>query len=553
MNDLNHDPSTALEDTQQIAQNFIQFRHWVSQAQTYLQQNRYEAAAVYSSIAAYYASAKHCGIFTSPELEAILLCLGDRAISPPQKIPPQIPRLQHILHVATHILSIGGHSKMLKLWIEQDAQRCHSLALTRQESLTLPEAFPQAIRRRHGQIHCLDQFSSSFIERAKQLRKIAETADIIILHISNNDIIPLIAFANPDHLPPVIFVNHADHLFWVGKQISRVIANLRESGQVLSQQRRGIDPQRNQLLPILLAPTSRQISRQEAKRKLGLAQDSILLLSIARKLKYNTDSQNNYVAIHLPILEKYPQTYLAIVGPGQREDWAWAVEKTQGRILLYSECQETELFRQAADIYVDSFPVASNTSLLESGYYSVPLVSLFPYTEEAIIHGADMPSLTGYLMQAKTIEDYQDVLSQLINNEPLRQERGEATCQSILATHCGEAWQKSLENLYQIAIDSPPISRSFLEKRDEIKIEVSDLLLLKLNTNAPSPHQRPKFLLDLLLIHIRNLPFQLRFLMWFKLLSQYKNNALGRSKGVSFLLSPRIYKQLKSFRLKENP
>ncbi|MEH2443119.1 glycosyltransferase [Nostoc sp.] len=462
-----------------LEQNFEVFRSLVGQTRDFLQRRDYNTAAVYAQIAALYANGKHCGLFSSPELEHILLTIGQKAIRNKRDInkstsSPATPK--KVLHVATSVMSIGGHSRMLWRWIQQDTERSHSLVLTQQGLNKVPQILRDAVNNSHGKIYILNERIGSVLSWAKQLREIAATADLVVLHIHNYDVIPIIAFANKEQSPPIIFLDHADHLFWLGTGISDVVVNLRMSGMNLAQKRRGIASERNVLLPIILEPTHRMLSHTAAKQQLGLNESSIVLLSIARAVKYKTIDGITYVDAHIPLLKQYENAILIVVGPGNREDWSDAIQRTQGRIKVYEEREDTAVFYQAADIYVDSFPFVSNTSLLEAGSYGLPLVTRHPYSDASEILGADMPGLTGNLIRVADIDEYTTVLSHLVEDKEFRLSLGEETRKKIAVTHWGDNWQRQLNDVYVHAMTLPSLTVNSVPK-DQIFLGEPDVFL----------------------------------------------------------------------------
>jgi glycosyltransferase involved in cell wall biosynthesis len=467
-----------------IQQNFEKFRGLVAQAKDFIERGQYDAAALYAEIAAFYAVGKHCGLFVSPELEAILSEIGQKVI-PISLNSDQNPSLhklpKHVLHVATSSKGIGGLSRMIWRWIQQDTERSHSLVLTRQEAAEIPYLLRKAVNDSHGEIYVLNEKLGDFelIAQAKRLREIAATADLVILHIYNFDVVPLIAFANKEQSPPVLFLDHADHLFWLGTSISDGVISLRESGMRLAQKRRGINTAQNLLLPIILEPTQRSLSRTEAKRQLGIPEESILLLSVARAIKYKTIDGISFADAHIPLLKHYEQAFLIIVGPGTTEDYSFAIQQTEGRIIVYPEREDTAVFYQAADIYVDSFPFISTTSLLEAGSYSVPLVSRFPYSDDSGVLGADMPGLTGNLIRTRDLAEYRKKLSHLIEDEKFRTSLGEATRQKIVETHTESYWQKSLQEIYNHAALKP--RESIVSSTDQMFIGEPDVFIHRIH------------------------------------------------------------------------
>jgi hypothetical protein len=496
------------ESRRSIPENFEVFRSLVERASNDTQQGKYD-------IAAGYACGKHCGLFASPELEHVLLEIGRKAIPSDRDRDIATNRpLNHVLHVATAVHSIGGHSRMLLRWIQQDAGHSHSLVLTQQVPYAIPPALRSAVLESGGRIYILNKQIGSLLAWAKQLRKIAVTADLVVLHIHNFDVIPILAFADKDRSQPLLFVDHADHLFWVGASISDVVISLRDSGMQLAQQRRGIELNRSKLLPIVLDPIHRTIDRPTAKRQLGIAADTIVLLSIARSLKYRTIDGLSFAAAHVPLLTQYPQAILIVVGVGDRPDWQAAIEQTQGRIRVVSETDATAIFYQAADIYVDSFPFVSNTSLLEAGSYVTPLVSRYPYRSDTCgILGADMPGLTGNLIRVRNLEEYTQQLAQLIADPEHRLSVGAATSLKIAQTHWGRNWQSQLDDIYTHAT---AVSRSIVTStaKDEMFLDELDIFL-------PQVHGADLDLDRSIQTHLPIMPPLARLTHWFSLLQTY--------------------------------
>ena len=465
-----------------VKQNYAEFRSLVVQAQDFAERGQYNLASVYAEIAASYAQAKHCGLFRSPELDQVLLMIGSKtqsksASSNQNSLPAG--RIKNVLHVATDVTALGGNPRLIRRWIQQDQGRSHSLVLTRQTLYQVPAPIKDTVDQSQGKVYMLNETIGGIVAKAKQLRKYAASADIVLLHTWERDVIPTIAFADKEHLPPVVYVNHGDHCFWMGAAVSDIVANLRESGMHLSQARRGIEPERNMLLPTILEPIQRVVHQTEAKRQIGIPEDSILLLSVARALKYRTIDGVSFADAHVSLLTKYDQAILIVIGPGDgSEDWSAAIQQTQGRIRVYGQTEDTALFYQAADIYVDSFPFVSNTSLLEAGSYSVPLVSRHPYDSDACeILGADMPGLTGNLIRSRNLEEYTEILSRLIEDEEFRLMQGRAVREKIAETHWGINWQHALEKVYSCALTLPRLNVSSVYSATDATVSIDQISL----------------------------------------------------------------------------
>jgi glycosyltransferase involved in cell wall biosynthesis len=514
-----------------IKKNFQEFHGLVNQSRNFMERGLYNAAAIYAEIAATYAIGKHCGLFVSPELESILAEIGQKVIPNPSILEEHsivCKNPKHILHVATSVTSIGGHSRMIWRWIQQDIERSHSLVLTRQTD-EIPLPLREAVSKSRGEIHILNEETEAFqlVALAKRLREISATADRVILHISNCDVVPQIAFANKEKSPPICLLDHADHVFWLGTSISDLIISLRESGMSLAQERRGISKDRSILLPIILKTTDRKLSQAEAKQKLGLSTENILLLSVARSMKYKTIDGVNYADAHVPVLQDNEKAVLIIVGPGTSEDYTAAIQKTKGRIIVYPEREDTDIFYQAADIYVDSFPFVSTTSLLEAGIYGVPLVSRFPYSDASNVLGADVPGLTGNLIRTRDLEEYRKTLSHLIEDKKLRLSLGGATRRKIMDTHTGNYWQDFLEKIYTCA-EVKPRDITLMNRKDEAFVGEPDVFLQRIYSTWDDNWYE-----WLVAPYLPSLPFYYRLKFWWKYI---KKNGFGRRGHIRFLL-----------------
>ena len=70
-------------------------------------------------------------------------------------------------------------------------------------------------------------------------------ADIVVLHVHNMDVVPMIALAGLENRPPSMMVNHGDHQFWLGSGVVDLIVSTRDSGRQLGIDRRGVTPERS--------------------------------------------------------------------------------------------------------------------------------------------------------------------------------------------------------------------------------------------------------------------------------------------------------------------
>ncbi|MHA6644803.1 glycosyltransferase family protein [Mesorhizobium sp. A623] len=449
-----------LEDgPKRLRANHGLFRELLTEAHDLLAAGDATSAAAWCEIAGFQAAAAHSALFASPELEAMVRALAHRSFgdAPIPRGPGLALPGRRILHVATYVQPIGGLSRMIWRWIEADEDGVHSVALIRQRR-AIPQQLVAAVKESGGKIHDLSsEGPADLFGLAGSLRRAAAGADLVVLHIDTRDIVPLLAFSTAGERPPIAYLDHADHAMWISVSIADIVIALRNSGKQLALTRRSVAPERSVLLPIPLPRIERTLTRTQAKRMLGIPEEALLLVSVARKVKYRSVEGASFADAHVPFLERWPGARLVVLGSGSPPEWAAAEAKVPGRIEGLPESDQTALYYQAADIYVDSFPFVSTTSLLEAGAYGTPLVSRYPFGPGAEILGADMPGLEGHLVRALDLAAYNAALNALAADPAGREKRGDATRLGITTHHQGPAWSAAVAAVYKAAGAVSPV------------------------------------------------------------------------------------------------
>lgn len=499
---------TLLAQTEAVIEaNAQTFLAMVIQAQRLERRQRDKDAIVAARAAADFASTNHTGMYVSPVLEALLLRIGQRH----QRLAPKPTHMQRsgpmrVLHVLTAAYDIGGHTRLLWRWIERDAGREHSVVLTHQRTLTPPQALRQSVERSGGRIYNLDVHPSGLLKKARQLADLREKAHLVVLHTHPYDVLPLLAFApvNDDSThdkAPIALLNQADHVFWLARSVSSLIVDFRHSGRDLSISRRGIPAANTALLPLPLQLPERRLTRAEAKTKLGLSPREKLIFSVALPYKYTALGEVDFARIFSTFALEQGVTVL-VVGPERDTRWANAEQVSGGRLRALGRRSDLSLFHQAADIYVDSFPFGSATSLLEAGSYGVPVLTFSPVADAGVMT-LDDPALPSAEITRTNLKAYCERLRELLGSDRLRQQAGQEIAARIAAAHTGEGWQQQLEAMYALAQNAPPMS--LLTEAYKAK-EPRDLLLASLSLLAG----RSRSVQEVVTEHVQLLPLNSR-------------------------------------------
>lgn len=397
--------------------------------------------------AAEFASRFHTGRFSDGALENRLLQIGRSqhlSARPVRQRSAQAPL--HVLHVATSVLSVGGHTRMMHRWIAEDHGNRHSVALTRQGGRVIPTWLSDEVASTGGRMLTFSDLASDS-ERAEGLRAHAhDFADLVVLHHAGADPIPTLAFA-ADGGPPVAVLNHADHLFWLGSSVADFCIDLRSITSDYTVARRHIPS--TVVLPIPLSAPAESIHRRSARRELGIDPDIVMLLTVARALKFRPCGGQDFMATIETLLRENPNIHLYVIGETAQGMTQQLSRPIHPRIHCVGPIEDPSRYRAASDIYIESFPFGSNTSLLEAALDGIPVVPACRPLSQLLVACND--SLLGKLTTPADEADYCKRIRAFARDPEGRQAFGRELRHELLRNHVGAAWRTHLQRVYQAA------------------------------------------------------------------------------------------------------
>lgn len=406
-----------------------------------------DATLAQLELAARSATRFHSGRFADGLLENILLEMG-RELSTERGdllddrscLPTSTKR--RILHVVSAVLGIGGHTRTIQHWIEHDSASCHSVLLMGQGHLPIPAWLGSTVTTRGGALLALPAHFS-LRAKAARLRAIAAKADLVVLHHGGWDVVPSLAFAVGDG-PPVVVLNHADHEFWLGSSIADLVINLRSAAVAHTRERRFID--RNTVLPIPLGPRSAVCDKAEARRRLGIPVSQTVLLSIARAEKFWPHGNYDFVGTARRILQRIPGAHLYMVGESVDGLRCYFRGALPDRLHLLGVIENPSIWRAAADVFLETFPFGSQTSVLEAAQSGVPIVPSYAPLFPLLVANDD--SLVDLLANPDSEEAYIAKVEGLIRDPAERERLAEELSERIQRDHVGEGWIHRLSPVY---------------------------------------------------------------------------------------------------------
>lgn|GEM_PF-2966230 len=360
------------------------------------------------------------------------------------------------LHVLNEAPAFGGLVRMATRWIQLDGDaRIHSVALLSQKSAPPPELV-HAVRESGGMIYIADQKSSP-LQHAVWLRDLArKLATYVILHIHPTSSLAAVAFGNNGG-PPVLLVNHAAHIYWVGASVPDIIVNCRGSRleEHWTKTHRGAKncatipiplPEPGDLTP---TETDRDELKLRARKIIGIPKESILIMTSGVSYKYKPFRNIDFLKTCQDILEAVPGAFVAVAGVSEDDRWRSISTKLDFRLRALGTLPQSEiaLLHQASDIYIEGFPFGSTTALLEAGLQGVPVV-LAP-AECPPPYGSDGVALDDILERPASIEQYKLEVMRLCRNPAERMSVGMRLQKAIYAHHTGAGWNQYLTNALQ--------------------------------------------------------------------------------------------------------
>lgn len=282
-----------------------------------------------------------------------------------------------VLHIITEAHSTGGHTKLLENIMTNtkhifDEQ---SVVITNHSSKKPPSL--AEIVQKTGNLTVMSK--NDLISKALILSELASQYEYIILHIHPDDILANLAFGNEMFKRPVFVVDHADYRFWVGVSICDLLLGLSSEGAEFAKLNRGVE--NSVVIHIPIKKTHIDLSREEARKYLGIDQNKKIVLSIASEYKYGStkDVVNDFIAMCKSIVNGVENCEFILIGPSRKNIfWNGAYKESKGKInpIGSKPMEELKYYIKSCDLYIESFPFGSYTAFLDVAAYNVNMMRL---------------------------------------------------------------------------------------------------------------------------------------------------------------------------------
>jgi len=425
-------------------QNSKEFGRALRRGKKAAAKNKPELAVEWCRYAATLAWSANPGFLFCHDIEQLLAEIGQtylKSIAAPHASPGPPLRFLHLMSTA---YETGGHTRVVSRWIEICAEHAplehHSILISMQADEPLPAWLGNSARKTGGEVIKLAS-GVSWLQMAAEIRSKALEFDAVVLHIHPNDPLPNIALY--DQPRPVLFFSHADYAFSLGTDVAKVVAEIRTVTHDFSVIYRSPAP-RKVLLPVpLLDVAHATLDKVDARKRLGLPVNSLIVLTIGELSKYIPIPGCSFPDLVRTICAANSLILVVAVGPSESEPFPELKQQTGGRFMpvgLVKDPNILELYYCAADFFLDSIPVSSITAALDAARHGLPVQRLAIPTQSIL--WSDDPALDSVLRGASTQDELvAGVLEWMEWPEDKRSELGGRLRAAVLEGNCGAAWK----------------------------------------------------------------------------------------------------------------
>lgn len=398
-------------------------------------------------LAAHYAEMNHPGIFASEIAENMLSEIGSNQYG---TLKPKLARfrkrgngLENIVHIITESYSTGGHTRAMMNLIDMTKDQYNNYVIFTNQ-LNPPSLVRDYLGRNKIEYATLSE-TPSLVVKSIELRYLCENfADRIVLHIHMDDPVPSVAFSGDFDIPVLLF-NHADHLFWIGNNVSDTVLNIRPVALELSNLRR--TGKRNELLPIPIGIRKR-IEKRLARQEVGIPPNKIVIATMASDYKFTPFGQFSITGLIEKIMGVYGQNLVFIaIGAVPGGNLQPLKEKLGDKVILKGPVDSPNAILSAADIYMDSFPLSSTTSALDAAALGLPVFSLRNPSNP--LFGLNDISFLRYPEVSVNFEEAFDRIRPMIEDTRYREELGISMQESVMSDHSSDKWVRKASELYK--------------------------------------------------------------------------------------------------------
>lgn len=343
---------------------------------------------------------------------------------------------KNILHIATEIYDVGGHTRVINNWIKKENKRNSFFILTNQQQ-NLKTKILTNIQEKTKCTNILDPKLNS-IEKCNLILNfiIEHKIDTVVLHTHPYDVIPSLICSIPN-FPYTILFNHSDHTFVLGTISSDLYLDITKEGQKYTHKYRMVRNSKVINLPTNISP---RIKETQYDKK-------ITLISMASSWKFKPFENFNFFSTYIPFLNKHKNITLKIIGIEPKDFKQFTKLKKPENLEILGIVPEPENIISQADYFIEMFPSGSYLSALDSCAYGItPIFNYDQITPNGNGTRELFPINNNTTQIHKTKETYLSFIEKEFEDRKFQQDNKE-NIYNFLNDKCYSNWYKSIDSI----------------------------------------------------------------------------------------------------------
>jgi glycosyltransferase involved in cell wall biosynthesis len=469
-----------------LAENKRHYRNLVAMVEHYAARGDVEHVLRAAVLAAHYAWLAPVGLLSDLRLERLVV----QALGGAGRVTVDGDRRKgRVLHVLTEVYATGGHTRLAARWLSRD-ERVGDVVLTNQFG-PVPGLLVDAVRSAGGALTDLRASAGGLLDRARELRRQMDRADLVVMHVHPSDVVAFAAATLPGTRPPVIYENHADLGFWLGVGAADLLCDLRPGARALDVELRGVPGERIAVLPMPVDQLP-AAGADLLRAGLGIRPDAVVALTVSDDWKVAPSWGQGMHDLLDRVLSFCPALAVVLVGVAPNESWARLARRYPRRVASVGRVPDPAPYYALADIYLDSHPNWAGTTPLEAAMLGLPVVALadLPDDDRRHIFQSPQPGLAERPV-CTTASQFAVTVRRLALDPDLRRREGAEARAAVGAVHDGPGWRTRVEALYEQVRSFPAVD---LEELGESPTDDSYGMVLLSSVAAATSSRDPRSL-----------------------------------------------------------
>lgn len=426
----------------------------------YLEKSYIKAIEIIKDIA-YEESTYYFGYLSSIQLEIMLLKIAKDTLPKENFKAKSIPT-RKVLHIASELYSVGGHTRVLSDWIKYDIESNSEILITRQKSkIKLPISSKTTLIEKEDSL-----------SKAKEIRKFLSKNyfDVIILHQHMDDVIPTLALWDfkEKSTSKIFFYNHANFQFSIGNIIAHKRINFSIGDTEISEQHR--TPIDDLTLPFVIGEkldfVKDKLESTKLKKELNIKDDVTIFLTIGSAYKYEPYKKLNFFDEWNTFLTNTPNAVLISVGCDEHIFNQYCPNSIRAEnLILLGIVTNPIKYYSLSNYIVDIYPLQTGLGMIQGLYYQLP--PILPYSESPYVMGDKINTLYPNELRKLLTYNSKKAYFDFINNEIITRQYKTASI-PLLNNYISEnllakSWRRQLYSIY----DAPVFSNQIKKQKDK--------------------------------------------------------------------------------------